>query len=95
MDTRVAYGLEEQWTRSYRDESEVEFQERFLHGKIWLGNSTLNFKPHGQTENFSAHNDVLSIFEISQVILQTKCDKIHIQKKNNYKKKDSRSVYWF
>ncbi|MCP9266006.1 Immunoglobulin I-set domain-containing protein [Dirofilaria immitis] len=50
------------------DESEVEFQERFLHGKIWLGNSTLNFKPHGQTENFSAHNDVLSIFEISQSI---------------------------
>lgn len=79
------------WVVVISDESKVEFQEKFLHGKVWSGNSRLNFQPHGQAENFSAHNNVLSIFELSQAILQTKCEQIQVSllfslKKNLFKK---------
>ncbi|VDK65576.1 unnamed protein product [Onchocerca ochengi] len=59
------------WVVVISDESKVEFQEKFLRGKVWSGNSTLNFQPHGQTENFSAHDDVFSIFELSQMFLRS------------------------
>lgn len=66
------------WVVVISDESKVEFQEKFLHGKVWSRNSRLDFQPHGQTEKFSGYNNVLSIFELSQVILQTKCEQIQI-----------------
>ncbi|VBB29294.1 unnamed protein product [Acanthocheilonema viteae] len=66
------------WVVVISDESRVEFQEKFLHGKVWSGNSQLKFQPLGQMEKFSAHNNVLSIFELPQVNLQTKCEQIQI-----------------
>ncbi|VDO41337.1 unnamed protein product, partial [Onchocerca flexuosa] len=71
------------WVVVISDESKIEFQEKFLRGKVWSGNSTLYFQPHGQTENFSAHNDVFSIFELSQVMLQTKCEQIQMFLRSN------------
>uniref|UniRef100_A0AAF5RT61 Uncharacterized protein n=2 Tax=Wuchereria bancrofti TaxID=6293 RepID=A0AAF5RT61_WUCBA len=58
------------WVVVISDESKVEFQEKFLHGKVWSRNSRLDFQPHGQTEKFSAYNNVLSIFELSQILLR-------------------------
>nr|CRZ25778.1 Bm2414 [Brugia malayi] len=58
------------WVVVISDESKVEFQEKFLHGKVWSRNSRLDFQPHGQTEKFSGYNNVLSIFELSQILLR-------------------------
>uniref|UniRef100_A0A915Q213 Uncharacterized protein n=1 Tax=Setaria digitata TaxID=48799 RepID=A0A915Q213_9BILA len=66
------------WVVVISEESKIEFREKFLHGKIWSGNSRLDFQPYGEAENFSAQNNVLSVFEFSEITLQTKCEQIQI-----------------
>lgn len=66
------------WVTVTSDESKVEFQEKYLRGKVWSTKSKLSFQPYGQAENFTAQHNVFSVFELPQTVLQTKCEQIHM-----------------
>ncbi|VDN04220.1 unnamed protein product [Thelazia callipaeda] len=71
------------WVVVHSDTSKVQFREKFLRGEIWSDYSKLEFQPHGQEENFTAQSNILTIFKLSKLMLQTTCEQIQMSLKAN------------